>query len=239
MTTDPTEDDPTGMRHLLSGMSDPHPASDDLVARISASLAQEREAAGRRPHVTFDPAVTRPRRRRRARVAAVGTVLAGAAAVAFVAVQLPAQGSETAVRAAVGPPSSTPSSPAPGGSTPSAGPIGPVATTPPGTASLVHMPTVVASGTDYRLGHLTQQVRRVALDPSSLPGASEGGTDIAWCLEHTTFRSDVVDVATFDGEPALVLLSAPDASGLRQVLVLPTDCAKAGSEPLAGPATFR
>jgi len=39
--TAPVEHDPTGMRALLSGLPDPEPMPDDLVARISAALAAE------------------------------------------------------------------------------------------------------------------------------------------------------------------------------------------------------
>ena len=42
------DDDPTGMRALLSSLPDPGPMPDDLVARITASLAEEQE---RRPLV--------------------------------------------------------------------------------------------------------------------------------------------------------------------------------------------
>jgi len=41
--TAPVEHDPTGMRALLSGLPDPEPMPDDLVARISAALAAEAE----------------------------------------------------------------------------------------------------------------------------------------------------------------------------------------------------
>jgi hypothetical protein len=39
--TAPVEHDPTGMRALLSGLPEPEPMPDDLVARISAALAAE------------------------------------------------------------------------------------------------------------------------------------------------------------------------------------------------------
>lgn len=41
------DDDPTGMRELLSSLPDPGPMPDDLVARITASLATEQGARSR------------------------------------------------------------------------------------------------------------------------------------------------------------------------------------------------
>ena len=48
------DDDPTGMRALLSSLPEPGPMPDDLVARITASLAEEQE---RRPVVRPLPEV--------------------------------------------------------------------------------------------------------------------------------------------------------------------------------------
>jgi hypothetical protein len=56
----PFEDDPTGMRALLSGLPDPGPMPDDLVARIQASLLSEsrsRAADAQTPHAIPQPPV--------------------------------------------------------------------------------------------------------------------------------------------------------------------------------------
>jgi hypothetical protein len=56
----PFEDDPTGMRALLSSLPDPGPMPDDLVARIQASLLSEsrsRAADAQTPHAIPQPPV--------------------------------------------------------------------------------------------------------------------------------------------------------------------------------------
>jgi hypothetical protein len=60
----PFEDDPTGMRALLSSLPDPGPMPDDLVARIQASLLSEsrsRAADAQTPHAIPQPPVATAR----------------------------------------------------------------------------------------------------------------------------------------------------------------------------------
>ncbi|GAA1246357.1 hypothetical protein [Oryzihumus leptocrescens] len=74
------DDDPTGVRALLSALPEPEPMPEDLVRRISASLAAEQSA---RPRADVSVTPLLPTRRTRRFLLPVAAVAAGIAAVAL------------------------------------------------------------------------------------------------------------------------------------------------------------
>ncbi|GMA41822.1 hypothetical protein [Mobilicoccus caccae] len=262
MTSERKDEDPTDIRRLLSGMSDPHPMSDDLVSRISASLEEERRHRRDDDLCRFDPALGRPRRSVLPRRLAMVAVVTVVATVAVVATIVPGVASVVARQAEAGlglaraelaavEPTATvtdgaaaplgvvaPSPAAPGGRTPSAQAGAPAAGL-----------TIISSGTDYRRGHLTEQAQ-------TLMGSSTGGADatktalprgtsresIENCLRELSLLGSTatVDVATYNGRSALILVGGPvEGSTTRTLAVVPDTCGRKSTDPLAGPYRFR
>ncbi|WP_040155338.1 hypothetical protein [Mobilicoccus massiliensis] len=261
MADDRRDDDPTGIRRLLSTMADSQPVPDDLAARIAHRLeAEEREQDhGARCH--FDPAVSSPGRRR-----ATIAVSAGALSLAAVVVSaafvfhidddvVGTQAAQAFARLQTA------------GRVPSHGVVdaddpAQEATVPPaehdadddgqrGTAV-----TVLASGIEYRRGRLTEQVLELLTRRDASVASPQGhasGEPVApapetrRCLESMSLEGHdtLVDTATFDGTPALVLVSGrgvgrddhpSGGTPGRTVTVVPTTCGTDDvTTPLAGP----
>lgn len=239
---DDLERDPTGVQALLSGLPHPGPMPDDLVARISASLAQEEERRSAQ-HATvhgFDDSLRVGRARR-------WPALAGAAAAALV---VGVAGYTALVPGGLGPTTE-------GGVASLADSTGTAAA---GRAesreSGAHAPTQVEedsssqpivrrSGRDYGLGTLAAQAALLDAAANHAPRAAGPGAGalvpdaavisrcLAAVLTSPTTRA-VVDVAEFDGRPAIVVVATGPTG--RQVLVAPSTC---GTTPttrlLAGP----
>lgn len=236
MNSDRSDEDPTGIRHLLSGMSDPQPMSDDLVARISCSLADERRMAADDPVHRFDPAVKPPARRPWSAVAVVGGVatlgLLGVVGAHLLSGAPTGQRVEEARSALESPPTAPASSPPE--SLPS------MERSP--TASAAGAITVVASGTRYHPGRLTQQARRLAVKAPDLSPTTAVDFRVTTCLNRiTSTNRAVADVASLDGHDVIVLVQDTSAGSERMhtVQVLPIDCATSGMRPLLGPYSFR
>ncbi|HSF97595.1 MAG TPA: hypothetical protein VLA55_02790 [Ornithinibacter sp.] len=82
----PVEHDPTGMRDLLASLPDPGPMPDDLVARITAALAQESRSATLGP--ASDAGTVVPLRPRRAGLRHLGVAAAVVTAIGLGGVAL-------------------------------------------------------------------------------------------------------------------------------------------------------
>jgi len=266
-------DDDDELRRLLAGMSAPTPVPDDLAERISRSLAEEGLDHDGRP-LRFDPATDRPRRR----LAILGTAVAGVVALTGVvgAVALHVDDDVVLHQAraawdAVGGDEGSETTEATRG----AEALPPLAFAAPETdvpgqddtdAQLTGL-TVLASGTDYRADSVTRQIAAAADGHSSSDPRAAGTARIpsreslARCLAtaHLSPHQALVDVATYEKRPALVLLGDAlvddsDASGGtdtetltdtrdetrpldddRRIVVLPASCATSDVHPLAGP----
>lgn len=208
-------DDPTGVRALLAALPAPGPMPDDLVARITASIAAEQAA---RAGATVVPLESRrPPRWQRLGLAAAAAAIAVVALPALLSsgptswlasLSASHQGSESSegsaasLRAAPVVPSSTATIPG-GGS----------------VAGTVAAPRIYASGTAYRRGAFAQQVRAFLSHPGTplaplaaeSPAIGPAGTPrgLAPCL--AMLRLDPAaqvsaDVASFDGQPAVVVV---------------------------------
>lgn len=258
---DRDQDDPE-LRRLLSGLSEPGPPPDDLVARISRSLADEPRPALGRPH-HFDSA-TAPRRRR------VVLTLGAAALVGVVGAALALHlDDEVVVReaqqawAAVGADDRAPDLAAPAAML-ELDETEPVEAPTPTTQDALTGLTILTSGTDYERAHFAAQIEAVAhgrpaSDVQARGPVREAPTRevpsreaIATCLGHADLQAQqgVLDVATFEGRPALVVLAdrregadremagaSPSAPEGRVALVLAPGCARGSVKPLVGPVS--
>ncbi|GAB48847.1 hypothetical protein [Mobilicoccus pelagius] len=274
-----SEDDDPELRRLLAGMSTPATVPEDLAARISRSIAEEHHASAGLAH-RFDPATARPRRRTAVLGATAAGVLAVGGVLAAVGLHvdddvvvhqaqaawgaLGGEGSDdgTSIEASGSVDALPPMTLAdPGvGTEPDL-----VTGTDAGRDALAGL-TVVTSGTDYRPRTLAGQVDAVSdgrmpdvasTDPAPRVPSRDA---IARCLAASGLspRQAFVDVATYEGRPALVLLGdptapstplldpadpAPPASGDvpelpgtgRTVVVRPPACGASATRPLAGP----
>lgn len=227
----PVEEDPTGMRALLSALPDPGPMPEDLVSRITASLAAELDWP------VLDELATR-RRRRPGRslvvAAAAAVVVLGGGGLALshgLPQSLVAQAGSADSAAAGGP------APMREFSDKSAS----------GSAGSV---VVVSTGTRYAASRLPAQAAQLsASDPvvsarvdgpadsgnaSSALSSPSGARACASALGVPPAASIVVDVATVDGAPGAVLV-ALDAQGAGTAYAVGPTCGTGGPALLAGP----
>ncbi|MDO5628533.1 MAG: hypothetical protein Q4G43_09455 [Mobilicoccus sp.] len=212
------DEDPTGVRRMLSGMSDPVPPSPDLVSRISESLEQERrEDDG---VCRFDPAVEPPPRRLTRLLVLAGVCAFGAGIALTVLVDAEADPQRQAVLA-------TDTS---------------IADLDPAT----HI-TRVSSGTAYDHRRLGTQVGAL-LDPAAsgsgaavtLPIGTQDTGALERCLADLGLQgSVVVDLATLDGHDALIIVAEDPQQRYHTVVAVIPECGHAATERLAGPYRIR
>ncbi len=237
------EDDPTGMRVLLSSLPDPGPMPDDLVARIAASLSAEQL-----PSHSLDELAGRRRARH--------LLLAAAAAAAVVAGggALLHAGLPGSVVASFGTTSASGASQAEGsldgGDTKAApGSADGLSQALPGTV-------VLRTGTAYQAADLATGA--MALDPTLdraaaravAPGAPRpsgadgalasplGARACATALGVPTADAVVVDIATVDGRPAAVVV-ARSTSGVQTAYAVGLGCRSGATALITGPVPVR
>ena len=199
------DDDPTGVRALLSALPEPEPMPDDLVQRITASLAAEQAAHGPRDAGVVPLQVSRGRGRR---VLAAVAVAAGVAAVGVAGAELLPLGQATQTSAGA-----ASSAGAQLAATDSAGRKAAAA----GWTGTMH---IQQSGTRYTSAGFLGQAARLAADPSAevppltaeAPGVGQIATraGLADCLRALGVdpAADVnADLAFFDGTPAVALVT--------------------------------
>ena len=199
------DDDPTGVRALLSSLPEPEPMPEDLVHRITASLAAEQAARGQREAIVLP--LTVPRRRGR-RVLTAVAVAAGIAAVGVAGAELlPLAGSsQTSAGAASSAGAQLAASPDSGRKASS-----------PAWSGAMH---IEQSGTRYTTAAFVEQATSLASRPASdvtpLTGEAQGAGPIATpqgladCLTALGVNpsADVTaDLAFFDGTPAVALVT--------------------------------
>jgi hypothetical protein len=224
------EDDPTGVRELLSSLPDPGPMPPELAQRICASIASE-QAARTRP----SPAQPASGRwwvgawRPAAVAAAAAVVLAGGGAalltgIAPRGVSILVQGGGDA--GAEGADS--------GAAEPEAG-------------RALTGPRMGTSGTAYSAGTLAVQARSL-LSATPAPMADEGRdsgpvaapagvTECAAALGVAAEAVAVVDLGTFDGVPAAVLVVR--SGDHHAAYAVHRSCAPGAAGLLAGPVPVR
>ncbi|MFJ6134124.1 hypothetical protein [Janibacter terrae] len=244
------DQDPTGMRHLLSGLKEKGPMPADLAERIRATLedehAQRVASTGEDDTSTFfsemdDPDEARPRRRYRS----APLVLAAAAALVMVLgvggliLERSAGGSDEAGSSA-----QTAQQESRQGSDAAAPREGKDSST--ASASEAPAFAITASGRDYTRGTAGDDAARLLEDPGSVKANEDddvlgtlttaaGATDCLARLGQPQMTAVVVDVATFDGAPGLLLIAQALPAGGARAWAVTEGCAPIWSDPVDVP----
>ena len=253
-----SDDDPTSVQRILATLPDPGPMPPQLVDRISASLAAERERLTDSPAKVTPlapptiggprPAVDRSDRSDRSGSRGFLLCLSGAAAAAAIggvvvinsigpsADQAPSAQAQFYVGTAAG--NGSPA-PGPSGTQEAAGSNAPRVD-----------PHIQVTSTQYTSAQLADQASRLWASPqrelrtlgAEAPSIGPIGTQLGAqeCLaaigEADATRA-LVDLAFFDGSPAAVVVTEGD--GNREVRVVTRQCGPASNAMLAGPITLR
>ena len=238
---DDLEPDPTGIRALLGALPDPGPMPAALVDRINATIAAEQSS--RQQDAVVVPFVPRRRAWLRAGMAA--------AAVAAVAVSVPALMSawpgagDTA--SSFSSRESASDSAAGAGAEPSIGSFtsGPGAAQDRASKPLGEV-RVQASGTAYTAAGLVTQARpltdtsgKATAPAASLAAAGASVAQLRECLTALgveTWAPVAGDLATFEGEPAIVAVVSTDTG--QRVYAVSTHCRAAHPLVLSGPVAL-
>jgi hypothetical protein len=239
------EDDPTGVRALLSSLPQPEPMPAHLIERINASLAAEQaQRAAKASSASVTPLLARARRR----PARLWFGLAGAAAaVALVAVvgnNMFSVRQTTAINGSAAVASSSDAGASAGGAQPPAAEKG---ATPGALAGRLTSPTLVQigqSGTRYtQAGFVTQAqaLRGAPLQPMSAKAADIGpaGTNVGLtqCLSAigaAGAQAVRADVALYEGRPAVIIVAT--TNGIPMAYAVSRQCSQANATVLH-PAT--
>lgn len=219
--------DPTGMRDLLRAQPDPGPMPDLVAARVTAALKHE---AGRRGDQPSNVTALRSRTDEPpARRSAVLRLVGGAAAAAVAGV------------IAIGAYQSMGSNEAP--------PTQAVTSTSPGPSGITDKVYVTSTDRNYTAASLSTDagsLARADVDAGLTPAdatklgsvaTKEGATACAAGIgQEVLDRSSriTVDIAQYEGKPALIVVTTRD--GQSTAWVLGRDCDK-HQTPLAGPTT--
>jgi hypothetical protein len=235
------DDDPTGVRALLSGLPEPEPMPSYLVERINASLTTEQSQRASQFSGAVVIPLTRTSRRRPGRLL---FAIAGAAAVVLVAVaggsllKINQPTASTAhVASALTPADRAAGSPAPPGTDKAV----------PDAASAPALIQIRVSGTKYtKAGFATQAktLSRAEFGPSQLkeatsPGAgpmdTEAGlTDCLRAVGVMDAKMVRADLAFYEEVPAVIIVAT--TNGVPTAYALGRGCSLA-SAPVLHPAT--
>lgn len=246
---DDTEHDPTGIRALLSALPDPGPMPADLVARITASIAQEQSAR--------QGGTVVPLRRRSWGWQHLG---AAAAAAVILAVGLPAlltgtgPGDVVASLKGTSSADSASSAESNSGSFADSGgaPAAPGSTSSPQPSTLgdqrvrgsVGDVALAATGTAYTTAGLATQAATLGTTFEASSAAKDyavpyGEAGLRGCLTALGVKDGLPvrgDVATLDGVPAVIALV--DRGSTESVYAVAPDCDAQHPRLLAGPLTL-
>ena len=246
----PVEHDPTGMRDLLAALPDPGPMPEDLVARITAALAEESRSAAQATSADAGTVVPlRPRRGgwRHLGVAAAVVTAIGLGGVALtswpasVTAQLNASsGADEESGVAAAESGGDAGAPAKGGADLSA-PLSPDTE----AADVV----VIMSGTDHDSATLDASAASLEGAPAATvtpltaesPGIGPIATPIgaracADALGVAASAGILVDVSDVDGAPAAVLVV--DDAGTRTAYAVERSCTTGSPALIAGPISL-
>ena len=210
------DDDPTGMRALLSSLPDPGPMPDDLVARITASLAEEQE---RRP-------VPRPlheaMRRHRPVWRTAGLAAAAAAVIALGAGSLlsgTSPGALGALFGGAGGDSASSGAAAASAESSAGGAAAPRADSPSTDKALAVPVSIHHTARAYTSAAFDTQAAALLASPgdqaapfsAEAPSIGPIGTEIGLrsCLSALAtdpYTTATADLGTFDGQPAAVVV---------------------------------
>jgi hypothetical protein len=237
------DEDPTGVRALLSSLPEPEPMPEYLVERINASLAAEQvqRTASIPGGAPVTPLLTSSRRRRGRVMLAIAGAAAAVALVAAIGNNMFTMSQPAAISGAA----TIASTPL----VPEARPAGPPEATSGGVAGPTTTPRLIqvrASQTRYtRVGFVTQASTLHGAAFSPLPAMADQSSDtpaataagVTQCLSAigvTGAQTVQADVAFYDGQPALILVATTD--GTPMAYAVGRQCSRTGTAVLR-PAT--
>ncbi|MDF2145110.1 hypothetical protein [Knoellia sp. p5-6-4] len=229
------DDDPTGMRALLSSLPDPGPMPDDLVARITASLAAEQQRGPvARPLHAAGPSRRTPVWR------TAGLAAAAAAVIGLGAGSLLTGTAPGDVGALFGGSTSEAVSDDAAGRAPAGGGADSEAQSATSVVSIHH------TNTAYTSSAFVDQARALLDDPgvtlpplgAESPAIGPIGTEtgLRSCLSALTtghFTAALADLGSFDGHPAVVVVLTTESG--RTAYAVQRTCTIGRPAPLAGP----
>lgn len=252
------DEDPTGVRALLSSLPEPDPMPEHLVERINASLAAEQaQRAARMSGTSVTPLLTtaRSRTRQRRPTRFVFAIAGAAAAVALVAVvgsnMFTVHQTTTASRgdavASASRDSSSNDAEASGGAPPNAPAKAAKSQTPAALAGRATTPSLVQiglSGTRYTQADFVAQARTLRRAPlqrivaqSSSVGPAGTAAGLLECLNAIGAAGAQVvraDVAFYEGQPAVIIVAT--TNGIPMAYAVGRQCSPADAAILR-PAT--
>jgi hypothetical protein len=226
------DDDPTGVRALLSSLPEPDPMPGHLVDRITASLAAEQaQRAAKASGASATPMLANARRRPRRLLYAI----AGAAAAAFLVAVVGNNmftvhpTTETSGSAAVA--SASKSSETAGGAAPRTADKAPALA---GRATSPSLVQIGQSGTRYTQANFVIQAQALRSAPfqpeaAASPGVGPAGTTpgLTECLNAIGAAGAQVvraDVAFYEGQPAVVIVAT--TNGFAMAYVVGRQCSR-------------
>jgi hypothetical protein len=240
------DDDPTGVRALLSSLPEPEPMPKHLVERINASLAAEQaERATEISGAPVTPLLAIPRRRSARLIFAIAGAAAALALIAVYSSSLFTTSQTTAISSSARLAGKSSPQEATGGSPPSADYKAPDASGSAATPSFIQ---IRLSGTRYTAADFAAQaqaLRRSPVDPSqpqpsgsSSVGPAGTAPGLRECLSvigATGAQVVRADVAFYEGRPAVIIV-ATTRSGQSLAYAVGRQCSKADAAVLR-PAT--
>jgi len=220
------DDDPTGVRALLSSLPEPEPMPEHLVERINASLAAEQaRRATEASRASVTPLLSNPRRRPARFVFAIAGAAAAVALIAVYSSNLFTTSQTTsissaAIRASTSSPRELPGAMAKEASpksAPSAANKAPAVTGSAATASLIQIRLSETRYTRAGFEAQAETLRHSTLDPiqprtseSSSVASAGTATGLRECLSVIGAAGAQVvqaDVAFYEGQPAVIIVA--------------------------------
>ena len=213
------DDDPTGVRALLSGLPDPDPMPDYLVARITASLsAAQHQRADRSSDGSVTPFVASTRRRPGRVLFAMAGAAAGVALVAVLGTNLFRTTQPAASNSQVAAASPSRARVADGAATP-----GTLDKAAAGAGSIPQLIQIRSSQTRYTRADFATQARSLGdavFGPSQPKAAGSSATQrvdtpdgLVECLRAVGVvgaRTVRADLAFYEGAPAVIIVTTTD-----------------------------
>ena len=239
----PPDDDPTGVRALLSSLPEPDPMPEHLIERINASLAAEQtQRAARTSSASVTPLLPYARRRRGRLLFAIAGAAAAVALVATVGGNMFRVNQPATLRVGAALTSTSGAPKASGGAPPGA--------TDRSAAGLAATPPLIQirlSGTRYTQLNFVTQVRTLRgatldpLQPMAVPSSGVGaaGTTVGLteCLSAIGAGGAQLvraDVAFYEGQPAVIIVAT--TNGVPMAYAVGRQCSHTGAAVLR-PAT--
>jgi hypothetical protein len=238
------DDDPTGVRALLSALPEPDPMPQYLVERINASLAAEQaQRADRAPGAVVTPLHATSRRRPRRLLFAIAGAAAAVALVAVVGNTMFTSSQPAAISSSAAIASTSSDDSANSRAAKPAGPQSADDKAVLGRAKTLPLVQMRLSHTRYTQAGFVTQTRILhgvilapvlpkALESSGLgpTGTARGLTDCLSVIGAAEAQVVQVDVALYEGQPAVIIVAT--TNGLPVAYAVGRQCSRDGAAVL-------